>query len=266
VWAATFHNARRLGTIETGDPKLERLYDGVAPMGEVAWNKLGRELYSIGFTTHGGESGTAFARAANAISQPDRGSLEDLFQRAGVKTAFVDFRRPAGGGQWLRGPLIARLLGHVQMRGDWTRVVDGVVFLPAMQRSRATDGSTPVKPGPWVNVYHDDRVTFQVRGTRIITVERGVYRAWLRWLFAAPQRWKSGEAMSMVMLADVDCNQRRLRELAKVHKNRAGEIFDREEHEPEDAPWKSFDANSGAASAIGRVCEFIPRLVEAEKR
>jgi erythromycin esterase-like protein len=28
VWAATFHNARRLGTIDTGDPKLARLYGG----------------------------------------------------------------------------------------------------------------------------------------------------------------------------------------------------------------------------------------------
>ena len=70
----------------------------------------------------------------------------------------------------------------------------------------------------------------------------------------------------MVMNVDLDCRERRLRELVTVHKNRAGEIFDSEERRPDDAPWKSFGANTGAASALDRVCEFIPRLIEEEKR
>ncbi|HUP58941.1 MAG TPA: erythromycin esterase family protein [Thermoanaerobaculia bacterium] len=266
VWAATFHNARRLATVETGDPKNDRLYEAVSPMGEVAWKKLGDELYSLGFTSYDGESASAFARSPNAIPAPGRGSIEDLFARAGLETAFVDFRKPPAGGQWLRSPLIAKLLGHVPMRADWTRVVDGVVFIRTMQRSSRKEGSAEPPPAPWVNVYHDDSVAFQVRRTRILTLDDGRYRVWLRWLFAAPRPWKSGEELSMVMNVDLDCRERRLRELVTVHKNRAGEIFDREERRPEDAPWKSFGANTGAASALDRVCEFVPRLIEEEKK
>jgi erythromycin esterase len=134
VWAATFHNARGLGAIETGDPKLDRLYDGVTPMGEIARRELGGELYSLGFTSFEGESATVFRKSANAIPRPSRGSLEDLLARAGLVHAFVDFRDAPG---WLRSPLVARLLDHTQMRADWTGVVDGVVFLRSMQRSHA---------------------------------------------------------------------------------------------------------------------------------
>ena len=136
VWAATFHNARRLGTIDTGDPKLARLYGGVTPMGEVAWKELGNEIYSLGFTSFDGEWGTAFAKSAQTIPPPSSGSLEDLFARAGLVNAFVDFRNPPAGGAWLRAPIVAKLLGHTEMRADWTCVVDGVVFLRTMQRSR----------------------------------------------------------------------------------------------------------------------------------
>ena len=123
VWAATFHNARNLGTIETGDAKLDRLYDGVTPMGEVAYKALGDAVYSIAFTSYEGEK----------IPKPDPGTLEDLFVQAGFENAFIDLRK---GPRWLHAPLIAQLLGHTQMRADWSRVVDGVVFIRRLQRSR----------------------------------------------------------------------------------------------------------------------------------
>ena len=132
VWAATFHNARNLGSIESGDPKLDRLYDGNVPMGEVAWKELGDKVYSLGFASYEGEFGTRFAKEATPIVRPSRDSLEDLFARAGLTNAFVDFRHAP---KWLRTPIVARLLGYTEMRADWTRVVDGVLFLRTMQRS-----------------------------------------------------------------------------------------------------------------------------------
>jgi erythromycin esterase len=135
VWAATLHNARRPGTIETSDPKLARLYAGLTPMGEVAWKELGDELYSLGFISFEGESATDFAIATKPLPRPSAGSLEDLFARAGLVNAFVDFRHPPTGGRWLRTPIGAQVFGHREMRGDWTRVVDGVIFLRSMQRS-----------------------------------------------------------------------------------------------------------------------------------
>ncbi len=48
-----------------------------------------------------------------------------------------------------------------------------------------------------------------------------------------------------------------------LHKNREATIYDREEFGPETAEWKSFDAKSGATSALKRVCEFIPELLKS---
>lgn len=143
VWAATFHNARELRTIEVGDTKYARLYRAMSPMGEVAWRELGRELYSLGFTSYQGETATAFARNAHSIPPPSAGSLEDLFARAGLETALVDFRNSP---RWLRAPMIARLLGHKEMRADWTRIVDGVVFLRTMTRSHRSPRGTQEPP------------------------------------------------------------------------------------------------------------------------
>jgi erythromycin esterase len=133
VWGATFHNARNLGTIETGDPKYARLYPATSPMGEVAWRELGRELYSLGFLSFEGEHGSVFTRTARPVPPASAGSLEDLLAQAGHRFAFVDFRATPA---WLREPLAAKLLGYVEMRADWTRIVDGIVFIRTMERSR----------------------------------------------------------------------------------------------------------------------------------
>ncbi len=134
VWAATAHNARALSTIKTSDPKYARLYAGWTPMGEIAWKKLGGELYSLAFISHEGEAARFATAKASAIAS-SHDSLEDLFTRASFETAFVDFRHPPAGGRWLHTMLTAKLLGYTEMQADWTRVVDGVVFIKRMERS-----------------------------------------------------------------------------------------------------------------------------------
>jgi erythromycin esterase len=134
VWAATAHNARALPTVKTSDPKFVRLYSGWTPMGEIARKTLGSQLYSIGVISHEGET-ARFAAQPSEIPPSSRGSLEDLFTRASFHTAFLDFRRPPAGGRWLHSMLTAKLLGHTEMQADWTRVVDGVVFIKRMERS-----------------------------------------------------------------------------------------------------------------------------------
>jgi len=69
---------------------------------------------------------------AKPLPAPSRDSLEDLFARAGFETAFLDFRHAPA---WLHARMPGQLLGHTEMRADWTRVVDGVVFLRKMQPS-----------------------------------------------------------------------------------------------------------------------------------
>ncbi|HEX2123199.1 MAG TPA: hypothetical protein VHL59_16325 [Thermoanaerobaculia bacterium] len=121
------------------------------------------------------------------------------------------------------------------------------------------------KPGPYVNVYHDDAVLFQMRRDRITSSGDELYRVWLRWLWAEPRPWKSDQETATVRFVDLDCNELRVRDLAVLHKNRKGEIFDAEEFEPEKSPWQSLQRESGAGAAMARVCEFAPKLLEAKR-
>ncbi|HKS24099.1 MAG TPA: erythromycin esterase family protein [Thermoanaerobaculia bacterium] len=139
VWAATGHNARKYNTIDPMAVKYPRLYtektasgDAVwQPMGEVAWRGLGDQLYSIGFIAYEGEFARAWAKSAQPIATtPD--SLEALFVSAGFTNAFLDFRHAP---KWLHEPIKAQIIGHTEMRADWTRVVDGVFFMRTMERA-----------------------------------------------------------------------------------------------------------------------------------
>jgi len=140
VWAATAHNARNIGIVDPGNAKKPKPYtektasgDAVwRPMGDVAHRILGNELYSVGFISHEGEWGRYFAKEAQPVPAPSSGSLEDLFVRAGFTTAFLDFRRAPA---WLHERLASQMFGHTEMRADWSRVVDGVVYLRRMERA-----------------------------------------------------------------------------------------------------------------------------------
>ena len=114
-------------------------------------------------------------------------------------------------------------------------------------------------PGPYITVYHDDAVAFQFRRDRIHTIGERTYNVWLRWLWAEVRSWKGQDETARVVVAEVDCDCLRVRELIALHKDRTGFIFDVEEMP--DAPWRTLDANSGAGAAIARTCKFIPEVL-----
>jgi erythromycin esterase len=151
VWAATFHEARNVATIDTGkgNEKRARMYRKVVPMGEVVAKQLGEPTYTLGFTALRGKTATTFR------TQPPRellplspGSLEDLMQQAGLDLAIVDFRNPPKGGEWLGEPLVSRQFGYAEMKADWTRIVDGLMVLREMQPSTTFLLSAPPLPTP----------------------------------------------------------------------------------------------------------------------
>jgi erythromycin esterase len=135
VWAATFHNARNLRRLDPGlgNPALKKSYETYTPMGEVVHQSLGKQMYSLGFTAARGKSKN-LGQLIDLL-QPTPGSLEDLMERAGLENALVDFRSPPRGGTWLREPLISRPLGYTEMKGDWSEVLDGMMFIREMAPS-----------------------------------------------------------------------------------------------------------------------------------
>ena len=116
-------------------------------------------------------------------------------------------------------------------------------------------------PAPYVTVYRDPSVAFQVRRDRIRRYPEQVYSVWLRWLWAKPQPHKGESETARIVIGHVDCGRRRVRELAVLHKDQNGKIFDAEEvSTPDAAPWRSFETGTGAAAAVERLCEFLPEL------
>ena len=125
----------------------------------------------------------------------------------------------------------------------------------------AEEPPAPPKPGPYIGVYHDDHVAFQMRRDRIRRTGEAKYVVWLRWLFAEGQPWKSDRETTRLAITELDCTRLRVRELGVLHKNAAGKVFDVEEPDPDKVPWKEIDRKSGAASALAQVCEFVPQLL-----
>ena len=133
VWAATMHIARRVEGIDSKRPGLS--YKGVRPMGQVAAESLGREMYVLGFDALRGKRGMVFQGREFDIPDAPDGSLADLADKAGLATAWIDFTRLPEKSP-LRGKMIARPLGNAPMEADWSQVVDGMFFQADVEASR----------------------------------------------------------------------------------------------------------------------------------
>jgi erythromycin esterase len=133
VWAASAHIARDVSEL--------RLQSGVQPyriswsvrMGGQAHTVLGDDIYTLGFTAGMGTHAPYHLTPTN-LEPPLTESMEAYFTAAGLRNAFVDFRTPAAGGDWLRDAW-ARPFGYTYYRGDWTRVFDGMIYTHEMTPS-----------------------------------------------------------------------------------------------------------------------------------
>ena len=144
VWAATRHILGDPAAIRLAGAGARPAYgDRATAMGREARRTLGDAVFALGFLTSGGAAGR-FWEAPFQFMAPGDGSLEDLLRRAGPPLAILNLRRPGPGGEWLREPLLARPLGYVAMRADWTRSLDALFYIREMTPStRAPDGGSP---------------------------------------------------------------------------------------------------------------------------
>jgi erythromycin esterase len=129
VWGASMHLARGVAGVDPGgNPKF---YADYRNMGEGVHEAFGKEAYTIGFAAHGGECGS-FGRR-NPLAPPKEGSVEDLLHRYGEPVLFVDLRRE---GPFAKDLHMAPFAYGRAMHADWTKVLDGVVFIDRMTAAR----------------------------------------------------------------------------------------------------------------------------------
>jgi erythromycin esterase len=133
VWAASCHLMREGAGVKWLEGKGS--YADTTSMGHLAHGLLGQDYYSVMFTAYHGKKGYPMSGALpDAIEIPGapKGSLDDLLHSAGKPYAFVDFRSPPVGGEWLRKPLVSRPMGYSPMEADWSKAFDAVFYTEAM--------------------------------------------------------------------------------------------------------------------------------------
>jgi erythromycin esterase len=130
VWAASSHIARDTEILASPTGGRPYATGWTVHMGAEAYRVLGPDMYAIGFTAGAGRSGLpgGFAGQLPAMMP---GSLEELFARTGHEYAFVDFRNRPAGGDWLKNAF-TRPFGYQDLGGDWTRVLDGMIYTGEM--------------------------------------------------------------------------------------------------------------------------------------
>lgn len=127
VWAATLHNMRN-------SHRLGPEFRGVVSMGDVASQAFGPQIYNLAFICYEGKSGWVGGNKPAAIDRPPAGSLEALWARTSHQLAFVDFRNPAPGGEWLHAPITSWAIRREEIvTTDWSQIVDGMVFIHTMR-------------------------------------------------------------------------------------------------------------------------------------
>ncbi len=131
VWAATSHIQRNINEITD----YYGFYPGWIPMGEIVWQKLGNEIYSIGFTGYQGTYRSIRSFRIERVLPSSKGSLEYFMNEAEFNFGIIDFRHLTDDGAWLKNPLISRPLSNVEMEANWTNVLDAMFFIRDMRHS-----------------------------------------------------------------------------------------------------------------------------------
>lgn len=129
VWAATRHAVHRQKEIEY--PASPGIYDNLDSMGETAHDRLGEDLYTIGFTAGRGRAGNVFRPQTWNIGEPQPGSIEAALDALDHPFLFLDFRAlPEDHAlrkiQWMRP------LGYAWQKAVWPDQMDAVIYIDEM--------------------------------------------------------------------------------------------------------------------------------------
>jgi erythromycin esterase len=143
VWAANFHTAAL--DIAKTDKEFSQYLSAkqiqrdtseivnLKPMGQYIKEKMGNRAYIIAFTAYKGSFGIKWKDGNGyavpiAVNQRPELEIEELLNAASFDYAFVDLRKPAKGGEWLKQTVVARPFGNAALKGEWYKAVDAFFY------------------------------------------------------------------------------------------------------------------------------------------
>ncbi len=136
VWAGTMHLVHDAGGIDTSGLMFDgKAYDyrGLVCMGDIVHRRLGNSVYSVMFTAFKGMVGNTVYGKSWPLAEPPADSLEDCIHQLGNEYVFVDLRSlHLDPSHWLHRGISARPLGNSNMRADWAKNADAVIYTETM--------------------------------------------------------------------------------------------------------------------------------------
>ena len=125
VWAADYHTQRQ------GTNMKERFFDADTVMGDVfAKNERNGKIYSIGFTSYGGEAGRLGTKP-HKVYEPRGNGFETWFDKTD-EYAFVDFEKFNNQNPKADEYFYMKAVGHFNYLAKWNHIFDGIFFIREM--------------------------------------------------------------------------------------------------------------------------------------
>ena len=131
IWAANFHGAKAISQIKYGKEPNPDLYDKYTLLGEHLANMFPNQIYSVAFTSGGGEVGY-FYQDENYPIEPDSTSVEFALLHRDIKYGYLDFGSHP---EFEDVPFHSILLGYHNKIGKWAKSFDAIFYIREQHRA-----------------------------------------------------------------------------------------------------------------------------------
>ena len=131
IWAANFHGAKAISQIKYGKEPNTDLYDRYTLLGEHLANMFPNQVYSIAFTSGGGEVGYFYQDESYPI-EPDSTSVEFALLHRDIKYGYLDFGSHP---EFEDVPFHSILLGYHNKIGKWAKSFDAIFYIREQHRA-----------------------------------------------------------------------------------------------------------------------------------
>ena len=125
IWTANFHGAKQINQINYGKEPDPDLYNKYVLCGEHLEKAFPGQLYSLAFTSGGGNEGYFYATDSTAIV-PDSTSMEFQLRQRCMEYGFCDLSQRK---DWTDMAFNSIILGYDCKPGKWAQVFDGIFYL-----------------------------------------------------------------------------------------------------------------------------------------
>lgn len=131
IWAANFHGAKAISQIKYGKEPDPELYDKYTLLGEHLANMFQNQVYSVAFTSGGGEVGYFYQDESYPV-EPDSTSVEFALLQRGINYGYLDFGTHP---EFENVPFHSILLGYHNKIGKWAKSFDAIFYIREQHRA-----------------------------------------------------------------------------------------------------------------------------------